>query len=92
MTSFPARASLAIAATLLVIFAVQAVGIVYSNWPLLHRLTQPNGQILGGDFVTFYNAGHIARSNPDKLYDLSFQEQSLNAFLGDEAGALVSFG
>jgi len=88
MTSFPARASLAIAATLLVIFAVQAVGIVYSNWPPLHRLTQPNGQILGGDFVTFYNAGHIARSNPDKLYDLSFQEQSLNAFLGDEAGAL----
>lgn len=65
-------------------FATVAFYTIAINFPGSGTLLQPNGKLLGGDFITFYNAGLMARNDMHRLYDFTFQEQHLRQWLADE--------
>ncbi len=65
----------------LVSIVTSFVSIFLNNFPERGTLLQKNGQILGGDFVTFYVAGKIFIENRDALYDLALQRNIREQFL-----------
>lgn len=57
------------------------VPLFWRNLPQEGKITQLDGQVFGGDFVTFYLAGKIFSENRNSLYDLEFQRATRKAFL-----------
>lgn len=63
---------------------ISCLNVFYVNYPKTGSLLQNNGQLLGGDFLTFYNAGLIANTDITRLYDLDFQKFKFNEWIGSE--------
>jgi len=64
---------------------------ILANYPPVSGYTLSNGNIFGGDFIAFYTAGKIAKSDKKKLYDFPFQAATRDRILGKKFKAHLPF-
>ncbi len=63
------------------VFLLVSKSILY-NYPPVNSVFLSNGKIAGGDFIAFYTAGKIARTDKTKLYDFHYQAAKRDDILG----------
>lgn len=82
------RVFLTLSATIAIALIILSGEQVIKNYHTSQGMVLANGQILGGDYLAFYVGGRLFREDRDRLYDLEYQAEYREDFLGPNADAL----